>query len=151
MGEAMRAESQERGGIPYPPLEPDLMAAQLEAHAAHPDKLLVALYENGNGPRGFLTAFLSPYSFSRTIVAVHDVFYVRREARGSRAAARLVRFFQEWARANGAWMAMIAQHTAIEPERTTRFYERAGFRFMGTVHGCYFDLRAGGNGDKRCG
>lgn len=151
MGAQMRAESIERGGIPYPPLDEALVAEQLALSTRHHDRLMVALYENRIGPRGFLTAFLSPYSFSRTIVAVHDIFYVLPEARGSSAAIRLVRFFQEWARASGAWMAMIAQHTNIEPERTTRFYERAGFRFMGTVHGCYFDLRTGGDCGRRTG
>lgn len=136
----MREESIAHG-IPYPVVDRALAQVFFDACIASPTKLLCAVHENSLGIRGFMTAFLSPYSFSRTIVAVHDILYVSPEARGSLAAIRLVRFFQAWARDNGAWMAMIAQHTNIEPERTTRFYNRMGFRFMGSVHGCYFGLR----------
>lgn len=42
--------------------------------------------------------------------------------------------YENWAKANGAHRAMIAVHTAIHPEKTGQFYERAGYVYMGGVY-----------------
>lgn len=129
MGRQMRAESETR----YPPVEPQAIYRNLKNAVDNPDKLLVLLAYDDGGPVGFLSAFISPYSFSDELCAIHDIFFVTPARRGSSAASRLIDGFEAWAREMGASKMMVAVHTGIRPEITARFYGKKGFRHMGGV------------------
>lgn len=62
----------------------------------------------------------------------HDMgWWVLRSKRGSAAAVVLLADFERWAIAQGARKLMVGQSTAINMERTTKFYEHCGFRVIG--------------------
>lgn len=129
LGERMRQESRTR----YPALEPHKVYASVEKTLAAPDRLLILVAEDDTGVVGFLTAFISEYAFSSERCAVHDVFFVAPERRGSSAASRLLDGFEAWAQVWGCRKTMIAVHTGVRPEIVGRFYEKKGYRHMGGV------------------
>lgn len=129
LGRLMQQESVTR----YPAVEPQEVYNSLALTLAQPDRLLILIAEDDTGAVGFLSAFISKYSFSRELCAIHDVFFVAPARRGSSAASRLVDGFHAWAKVWGCRKTMIAVHTAVRPEITARFYEKKGYRRMGGV------------------
>jgi len=131
LGERMHRESRTQ----YPPIDPAVAERTLGIIVAHPEKLLALVAEGADGQlAGFLTAFISESAFSTELCAIHDIFFVAPERRGSKAASLLVDGFREWARARGCRQAMIAVHTGLNVERTGRFYEKKGFTHIGGVY-----------------
>lgn len=62
----------------------------------------------------------------------HDMgWWVKKSARGSAAAIRLLADFERWAAEQGARKVMVGQSTAINVEATTRLFEHCGFRVIG--------------------
>ena len=129
LGSQMQAESLTR----YPAVDPREVYTTVERVLKAPDQLLLLVAEDETGVVGFLSAFISKYSFSSELCAIHDVFFVTPARRGSSAASRLVNGFEAWAEAMGARKTMIAVHTGVRPEITARFYRKKGYRQMGGV------------------
>ena len=130
LGGQMRAESVE----PFPPIEPERVAQQLELAAANPDVFLVALAEIDGKAVGMMTAVCGDYAFSTELRAVSDLLFVTPDRRGLMAAKRLVERFLGWADGLDAKTAIMGVSTGIEPERTGRFLELMGFRPMGMTY-----------------
>ena len=80
---------------------------------------------------GMLIAEAAHYVFSPETVVQHDILYVRPDRRGSSAAVRLIRGFEDWARAIGATHATLSVHSGISPRRTGRLYEKLGYSYQG--------------------
>lgn len=124
LGCRMREES----AIPFPPVDEK---ATREALIELGSGYHVSIAEQDGEPCGFIAGAVSRFVFSTDFYIVHDIFYVRPESRGSRAAFLLVNAFCDWGRGIGARHAMIGVHTGLRPEVTGRFYEKLGFRFIG--------------------
>jgi len=80
---------------------------------------------------GFLIATWSEYAFTTGICVNQEVIYVRSENRGSRAAARLIRSFNEWADRLGAREVFTGITNGFKAERTARLFERFGYTPVG--------------------
>jgi GNAT superfamily N-acetyltransferase len=65
-------------------------------------------------------------------ILAHDLgWWVKPNARGSAAAVMLLFEFERWAKTQGAKKLMVGQSTALDIERTTKFYKHCGFRVIG--------------------
>jgi RimJ/RimL family protein N-acetyltransferase len=110
----------------------------LEEDAARPDAALIAMLARGEGWGAFqdgrldakLTIDHVPYAVLAHTRWLHAM-YARPEARGSGAAAALVRTVIDDARRAGAIRFML--WVSAENERARRFYETLGFRESGRV------------------
>ena len=80
---------------------------------------------------GFLIAYINDYAFSTGHFVNQEVIYVRPEKRGTRAAARLIRAFNEWADRLNPREVFAGVANGIKVERTTRFLEKFGFAPVG--------------------
>ena len=93
---------------------------------------------------GVLGGYLGEYFFCRERVASDMVFYVEPSFRGTLVPFRLVRAFREWARARGAAELCLGISTDVHPERTGKFYELMGLKFVGGN----YKQRLNENGDR---
>lgn len=80
---------------------------------------------------GFLIAYITPYAFATGHFCNQEVIYVRPEYRGTRAAARLIQAFNEWADRTNPREVFAGVANGIKVERTTRFLELFGFAPVG--------------------
>jgi len=83
---------------------------------------------------GVLAGYLSEYLFCRERIACDQIVYVVPGRRGTAAAARLVRAFQQWAATRGARELALGVSGSLEPERVGRLYQRLGLRFAGGLY-----------------
>lgn len=95
----------------------------------------VAHAEDGT-PVGFLVCKMAPYFFSRERAAYQELWYVRKEYRGTRISFDLIRAFEEWGRLRGAVQLFSGQ---INPEpsvgkKISRVLTRLGYPRVGTYH-----------------
>ena len=80
---------------------------------------------------GGLTGYLTRNILSGRTMAFDDSFYIRKEWRGSSAAARSLTAFEHWAIGEGADQVAVSVLSGIAPERTGRFLEKCGYRVGG--------------------
>lgn len=92
-----------------------------------------SLVKNGSGYIGGMIGFVAQQYFTKDMAAKDLAIYIEPEKRGSMAAVRLVRDFEDWARSKGAKEAYLAQSTGIEIEKTRRWYEALGYSVCGFV------------------
>jgi len=113
------------------PLDKDKVIRQLAACGGiAPDRYFRLAVRDGVVLGGFYGHYRRTF-FCDEVLA-HDMgWWVLRNKRGSAAAALLLFDFEIWARANGAKKIMVGQSTAINMERTTKFYQHCGFRVIG--------------------
>lgn len=94
----------------------------------------VVLVAESNGEVvGMMAGFALEHFFSTDITASDVVVYVVPEARGTSAAARLIRAFEQWAVDKGASEIMLGVSTEVHSERTAAFYGRLGYPHSGHV------------------
>jgi GNAT superfamily N-acetyltransferase len=115
--------------------EAEFSCAKLEKHK------ILQLYKNPNAIAflaidndkivGFIAALSHEYFFSSRKTASDLGFYVLPEYRGSRAALKLVKSLEEWAKQMGASDLHLGQTTAVEIDKTRQFYERLGYKTVG--------------------
>jgi GNAT superfamily N-acetyltransferase len=80
---------------------------------------------------GSIGGAVFPYFFSTRKKAGDLGFYVEPEYRGSRAAIKLVKAFEAWAKEMGVEDVYLGQTTGIEVDKTRDFYERLGYKVVG--------------------
>jgi GNAT superfamily N-acetyltransferase len=80
---------------------------------------------------GFIAAMLHEYFFSNRKRVSDLGFYVLPKYRGSRAAIKLVKSLETWAKQTGADDLHLGQTTAVEIDKTRQFYERLGYKTVG--------------------
>jgi hypothetical protein len=78
-------------------------------------------------------AYVGPYTFSKTLIASDDAWYVLPRYRGSRHALELLRGFFDWAKGKGALEACVGISSGVDPERTARFLRRVGMTKTGEI------------------
>ena len=115
--------------------EAEFSYAKLEKHK------ILQLYKNQNVTVilaidndkivGFIAAMLHEYFFSNRKRVSDLGFYVLPEHRGSRAAIKLVKSLETWAKQTGADDLHLGQTTAVEIDKTRQFYERLGYKTVG--------------------
>lgn len=126
LGEKLHAESR----LPFPPLSRKKTRENLEILLGS-GAVFSAVAERDGKIVGALNGFMSSYFFAEPPIAIQEIFYVVPEARGSMAAYRLIRAFEDWAKERGAWEIQIHQRTNINAEHAERFFERIGYEHMG--------------------
>lgn len=118
------------------------MVAEAEFSYAKPEKhKILQLYKNPNAVGfiaiendkiiGFISGIAHEYFFSNRKKANDLGFYVLPEFRGSRAALKLVKSLENWAKEIGADDLHLGQTTAVEIDKTRQFYERLGYKTVG--------------------
>lgn len=80
---------------------------------------------------GCLIATAARHIFSDALYASAALFYVKPEARASRAAVALLEAFAHWARERGAVEASIHITSGMRQDEIGRFLERQGFASSG--------------------
>jgi GNAT superfamily N-acetyltransferase len=83
------------------------------------------------GITGVMLAVIAPHWFSSDLQASDLALYVAPEARGTMAAARLIRDYTRWAWKHGAVLVQAGVTTGVHTEDTARLYERLGYRRCG--------------------
>lgn len=87
---------------------------------------------------GFLTAYISDFTFADGFYVSQDVLYVRPDKRGTRAAAALLKTYNQWADRLGAaevYTGVASSHRSnkLTPERTAKFLTYFGFDAVGQL------------------
>jgi len=118
------------------------MVAEAQFHEAEPDREeiedmcktangIVFLAEKDGKLIGFFAGMIQRYFFSNRERATDMGFYVVPEHRGSAAAIRLIRTFEYWAKEMGVKEIALGQTTAVDIEKTLKFYAHLGYRVVG--------------------
>lgn len=113
--------------------EPELMAHNLMQSIQGTEDIVLLAIEDGQ-ILGYLWAashLLAPWSPVK--VASDYLFYVVPKHRGSRAALRLIRAYQEWAVEADCVEVRLSSASGINTKRTERFYQLLGFAFYAGV------------------
>lgn len=87
--------------------------------------------EDADGIAGFVVASLNEYRMSAGLFILQEVIFTRPEKRGTRAAARLMKHLVEWGQSLGAVEIIGGTDSNLQPDKTARFLERFGFRYVG--------------------
>lgn len=80
---------------------------------------------------GFITGMYHEYFFSSKKKVSDLGFYILPEYRGSRASIKLIKELENWARSFGVDDLYLGQTTAVNIEKTQKFYERLGYKTVG--------------------
>lgn len=83
---------------------------------------------------GGLIGFLSNYFFSDAYAANDLGLFILPDKRGSFAAAKLLKLFQEWGHQTGAMEVCMGVSTGIHAARTGKFYEAMKFQHVGGIY-----------------
>lgn len=98
---------------------------------AHPTIYVAA---DSDGLAGLLTCSLHAYTFTTGLFTIQDVLFVLPEKRGSRAAAHLLRAFDQWSDAVGAKEVFYGTSTGRKADSFARFVARTtGAKLAGNV------------------
>ena len=125
---AMCEDMREESRVPFPPMEEDVYRERL-AMLGPAYLLLVA--ETDGAIVGFMGAQLGIFVFSSRIFVQHDMFYVKPEKRGTKAAMMLIMGLETWAAEVRAERVCIGLHTGLNPDLVDRFYRKLGYTHMG--------------------
>jgi len=80
---------------------------------------------------GLLLARTPPYLYASSFFVTQEVFYIRPDKRGTRAAAELARLFNEWADRLGPSEVYMGVATGYRAEQTACLMKRFGFKPVG--------------------
>lgn len=112
------------------PIDPTKLAEIVTALITHDDGLLLVAYD-GDNLIGMFWGFIDEIFFSRVRVSADLLLYITPEHRGCRLATRLVRGYEDWARAAGVTEIQVGVSAGIEDELATKLYERLGYTTVG--------------------
>lgn len=97
--------------------------AKIIAIAEHSDKTIC----------GFLIGALAPYIFSPARYASDLAVFVVPEKRGTSAAVRMIKAFEDWAKMHNAVEFSFGVSTGVQIEKTHAFYNKLGYTHVGGV------------------
>lgn len=103
---------------------------------------IIFLAEQDKQIIGFFIGGLTRGLFNYELIAFDYSVYVVPEKRNGRAAIKLIKAFEQWAKEKGANRCRIGITTDISTNRTSRFYQLLGFKPCGVSfekvinHGC---------------
>lgn len=118
--------------LPHLDFDVDVATATFEAYmtTANPTFLVV---EDEGEVIGFLMALFHAYGFCRGHFVGQEVIYVRPDKRGTRAAARLVKAYDEWAAQTEPREIFAGVANGVTIDRTVRFFEHFGYDLVGAT------------------
>ena len=128
MAEAMHAESPRYRDIP---LSEGKLQSILQRMHDHPTLGALLVAEKEGAVVGMMWGYVDEFFFSEEKYATDILLYVLPEQRGTRAAWRLVKAFEDWAENVGALFIQPGVSTGIDNEGYARFYERMGYSVTG--------------------
>jgi len=82
---------------------------------------------DGDVPIGMIAGVLATYDFGGQIYAFNNVWYVKKERRGSPVGIKLLDRFVDWSKDQGAMQVLLGVASGITPERTGKAVLRKGF------------------------
>ncbi|HEX7011596.1 MAG TPA: GNAT family N-acetyltransferase [Steroidobacteraceae bacterium] len=130
LGEMMHAESPRYRTLTYDPVK----VAGIAQHLICDPAAQVLVAEQGGQLVGMLAGMVVQHYFGHDYYATDYVFFVRPEHRGSSAAPRLYRAWEELLKADGrAKEIALGISTEVDLERTWSFYKRLGFHGSGAI------------------
>lgn len=114
------------------PFDEARVHALLEAAMGSPD-WLAALAIDGDEIVGIMLVFRMQMFFSSAYEVGDLAFYVRPDARGGRAARKMLGYAELWASAKETAVMRFGIMTGIRAEQSQRFFEKLGYDQVGTV------------------
>lgn len=117
--------------LPHIPFDEPTARRTFDSYLKSASPTILVCEANDRKIAGFLVAYMTPYAFATGHFCNQEVIYVRPEYRGTRAAARLIRSFNEWADRTNPREVFAGVANGIKVERTTRFLELFGFAPVG--------------------
>jgi GNAT superfamily N-acetyltransferase len=115
------------------PLNPAKLTSFVRIAISHPEHVCL-LYKGSSGEIfGVFIGYINSYFFSDERAARDLVTYVRPERRGSMAAYRLWKGFQEWVISKGVPRIWYGTSSGINPSRSRAFYTKLGFTEVGSI------------------
>lgn len=82
---------------------------------------------------GAIVGTLMPHWFSDNLMGMELIHYVYPTFRGTDAAARLLKAFEQWAFERGAAGIYVEQMSGINPDLAQRFYRGMGYERVGVM------------------
>lgn len=98
------------------------------------DSGYLAVYVRKGEVVGGIVGALSEFWFCRELVAHDLALFIRRDARGSLAAVRLVQGFEDWARGQGVEEISLSISTGVAIAETGSLFEALGLHHVGGVY-----------------
>jgi GNAT superfamily N-acetyltransferase len=87
---------------------------------------------------GYLLAAKEQMFFGNDEASYDITFYIKPEYRGSFGAIKMLKKYTAWSRDSGCAVCCLNMATMVNHERTSKFYEKMGFEFIGTQHRMVF-------------
>lgn len=128
LGEAMHAESR----YARFPWDSEMVGALIAALIESDDGLALVAEEDGQIIGGILAAIEKSF-FGPARFACEYAVFVRPDARGGMAAARLLSGYAQWARDRGAELVQAGITTGVKTELSARLYSAVGFQSVGQL------------------
>lgn len=82
---------------------------------------------------GMFVGYWSEHPFGRSKIANDFILFVEPDARGTTAAPRLIKSFENWCRDHDVSMIALGTSTGVNPERTFALYEKLGYTLTGSM------------------
>lgn len=113
----------------------DYLRRQCEFYLTQENVKCFLAYKDNNAV-GFIVCFIAPYLFSPQLCARQELWFVKKEYRGSTVAYKLIRHFEAWAKMNGAVeiYAGVAVFDGAKAKRISEVLSRMGYRKVGYYH-----------------
>jgi len=100
----------------------------------NPDRFGVFVNDVDDEIIGMICGFITPHYFSPEVKVAHDFLtYVHPSKRGGTAAVRLVKRYEDWAKAVGAKEVKFGISAGIDNERAEKFYSGLGYVRSATI------------------
>lgn len=129
LGAAMHAESR-FARLPY---SAEKCRALVASMVANPEEMCTLVAEQQGQIIGAFLGFIEEHFFTEAKVASDFILYVKPEFRGSLAGPRMLDYFTAWAKVRGVEMIEVGISTGVCVEKSTRLYQRLGYRPVGIV------------------
>jgi GNAT superfamily N-acetyltransferase len=82
---------------------------------------------------GAIVGYVNEFYFGNELIAQDLGLFVRKNRRGCMAAVNLVKMYEAWAKENHADEIQLGLTTGVDHDRTSKLYEKLGFKASGTV------------------
>ena len=83
---------------------------------------------------GFMFGYLDTPVFSRDVIGVDSLFFVRRDFRPRNVGGRLLRHFEKWREDRGAKHIILSVTSGIRNERVGKLYKHKGYEEIGQIY-----------------
>lgn len=94
--------------------------------------ILLAINDDAELVGIFWGVALPVLPWTPTVSAIDILFFVKDRYRGTRVANRLIKMYEDWAKSMSCKETLLGTTSGINTERTIKFYERLGYKFLGS-------------------